>query len=173
VDGAPSGDTPGGDTPGGDTPGGDTPGGDTPGGDTPTGDSIHWVIGSANQTWSAATNGTYGAGYSATASGMTVAYYKGTSSSNPQPAYDDHIRVYMNSHLSIKVAGKTITAVELTCEPNSGTKSYCFDLSITGGGTATANKDALKITWSGNAASFEADAVNGQVRIKEIKVTYK
>ena len=154
-------------------PSGDTPGGDTPGGDTPDGNPITWVTNADNQTWAAATDATYGAGFSATSGGMTVSYFKGTSTSTPLAPNANHIRVYKNSHLSIKVAGKTITAVELTCEPNSGTTSYCFDLSITGGGTATADKTALKITWSGNAASFEADAVNGQVRIKEIKVTYK
>ena len=149
-----------------------TGGGDTPGGDTPSGNTITWVTNSENQTWAAATDPTYGAGFSATKDGMTVAYYKGSSTSNPVAPNANHIRVYKNSHLSIKVAGKTITGVELTTEPDSGTTSYCFDLSVTGGGTATADKAALKVTWSGSASSFEADTVNGQVRIKEIKVTF-
>ena len=149
--------------------GGDTPGGDTPG----EAGTITWVVNADNQSWAAASDGTYGAGFSATADGMTVAYYKGSSTSNPVAPNASHVRIYKNSHLSIKVAGKTITAVELNCEPNSGTTSYCFDLSVTGGGTATADKSALKIRWSGSAASFEADAVNGQVRINQIKVTYK
>ena len=71
------------------------------------------------------------------------------------------------------VTVRGINFLELSCEPNAGTTSYCFDLSVTGGGTATADKNALKIRWSGSAASFEADAVNGQVRINQIKVTYK
>ena len=154
---------------------GATSGGGTPGGDTPSGDgsSITWTVGSAQQTWTAGTSEQYGAGYSATSDGMTVAYFKSTSSSNPVAPYEDHIRIYKNSHLSIQVAGKKITGVELSCKPNSGSTSYCFDLSVAGGMTAKADKDALKVTWTGEADSFEADAVNGQVRITQIKVTYK
>ena len=153
--------------------GGDTPGGDTPGGDTPSGDVISWVVGSGNQTWVAATSSDYGAGFSATDGTMTVGYYKSSSTTAPVTPSADHIRVYKNSHLSIGVAGKRITGVELTCKPPSGTTSYCFDLAVAGGTTAKADRDALKVTWTGDVATFEADAPNGQVRITHIKVTYK
>ena len=155
---------------GGSGGGDDTPGG---GGDTPDGNPISWIVGSGNQTWSAATSSEYGSGFSASKDGMTVAYYKGnTSSTTPVAPSDNHIRVYKNHHLSISVVGKTITSVELSCL-EAGGGQYCVDLSVTGGGTATADKSNYKITWTGSAASFEADAVNGQVRITGIKVTYK
>ena len=153
--------------------GGDTPGGDTPGGDTPSGDVITWVVGSGNQTWTAATSSDYGAGFSATDGTMTVGYYKSSSTTAPVAPSSDHIRVYKNSHLSIGVAGKRIAGVELTCKPPSGTTSYCFDLAVADGSTAKADRDALKVTWTGDAATFEANAPNGQVRITHIKVTYK
>ena len=159
----------------GDTPGGGTNpgGGDNPGGDVPTGNSIEWTVGSDHQTWSAATDNTYGAGYSASANGMTVSYFKYNSTSNPVAASTDHIRVYKNSRLVIKVNGKTITGVTMTCKPKSGTSNYCWDMPVADGSTAKADTDALTVTWSGETATFEADATNGQVRITGLKVTFK
>ena len=153
----------------------DTPGGgDEPGGGgSDDGSAITWTVGAANQNWAATTSSEYGAGFSATAAGMTVGYFKGASTSTPVTASEDHIRVYKNGHLSISIPGKKITGVELSCKPNAGTTSYCFDLNVADGTTAVADKDALKITWTGNVTTFEADAVNGQVRITEIKVSYQ
>jgi len=144
-------------------------------GDTPGGDTITWAVGSGNQTWAAASHATYGSGFSATSGGMTVAYYKASSTTNPVTANADHIRVYKGSHLSISVAGRTITGVELTCMSNSNdaNKPYCYDLKVSDGSTATADKSALKVTWSGNIASFEADTPDGQIRVTQIKVTCK
>ncbi len=150
--------------------GGDTPGG---GGDTPSGDSIHWVTNSSNQTWTTTTDATYGAGYTATSGGMTVSYFKASSTSAPVAPNANHVRVYKNSHLSISVAGKRITGVTIKCAPNAGTSSYCWDLSVADGSTAVADKTALTVTWSGDAATFEATASNGQVRIEELTVTFK
>ena len=154
--------------------GGSTPGGEGGGGGEAT--TITWdTISASAQTWATATSPTYGTGFSATAQGMTVGYYKSTSTSNPvaPSSTSDHIRVYKYSHLSISVAGKRITGVELTCTPDAGSTSYCFDLSVDGASNAVADKSALKISWSGDVATFEANAVNGQVRIKQIKVTCK
>ena len=155
--------------------GGSGGGGSTPGGDTPAAGTITWSVGSGNQTWAAASHATYGSGFSATSDGMTVAYYKASSTTNPVTANADHIRVYKGSHLSISVAGRTITGVELTCMSNSNdaNKPYCYDLKVSDGSTATADKSALKVTWSGNIASFEADTPDGQIRVTQIKVTCK
>ena len=148
-------------------------GGGTPGGDTPSGSSIHWVTNSENQTWSSTTDGTYGVGFTATSGGMTVGYFKASSTTAPVTPNANHVRVYKNSHLSISVAGKRITGVLIKCAPNAGTSSYCWDLNVAGGSAAKADKTALTVTWSGDVATFEADASNGQVRIEELTVTFK
>lgn len=149
--------------------GGDTPGG---GGSTDDGSTITWEVGLSNQNWAVSNSAEYGAGFAATDGGMTVAYYKAASTTTPIIASDNHIRVYKGSHLSISVPGKTITGVELSCL-KAGSSVYCYDLTVAGGSTATADKDALKVSWSGSISSFEADSPNGQIRISEIKVTYK
>ena len=155
--------------------GGSGGGGSTPGGDTPAAGTITWTVGSGNQSWAAATHATYGSGFSATADGMTVAYYKASSTTPPVTANADHIRVYKGSHLSISVAGRTITGVELTCMSNSNdaNKPYCYDLKVSDGSTATADKSALKVSWSGSIAAFEADTPDGQIRVTKITVTCK
>ena len=164
INGATSGD-------GGSNPGG----GDNPGGgvNPPTGDSVTWTIGAANQTWTAATDPTYGAGFSATENGLTIGYYKHKSSSTAVAAQSDHIRIYKGSHLSIKMEGKTITGVVITCKPQSGTSKYCWDMPVADGSTAKADESNLTVTWTGSASSFEADATNGQIRATAIQVFYK
>lgn len=134
-----------------------------------TGETVTLALGSSKQNWGAAESKLYGSGFEATVDDLTIGYFKSSSTSNPVSPNADHIRVYKNSHLSISVADKDIIAVELTC---TGT-NYCSDMTVSDGSTAKADTKTLKISWSGNVSSFEADAVTSQVRIKEITVTYR
>ena len=148
-----------------------TPGGG--GGDTPTGSTVSFDTNASAQTWSAETDGTYGAGFSSTTQGVKVGYYKHTSTSAAVTPNDQHIRVYKNSVLSVTApTGKKIKEMVLKTEPKSGDREYCFDMAgLEGGASATANKEALTVTWSGSAEKIVLHANNGQVRIKSISLT--
>ena len=148
-----------------------TPGGG--GGDTPTGSSVSFDTNASAQTWSEETDGTYGAGFSSTTQGIKVGYYKHTSTSAAVTPNDQHIRVYKNSVLSVTApTGKKIKEMVLKTEPKSGDREYCFDMAgLEGGASATANKEALTVTWSGSAEKIVLHANNGQVRIKSISLT--
>ncbi|MBR1406139.1 MAG: BACON domain-containing protein [Bacteroidales bacterium] len=149
-----------------------TPGG---GGDTPTGSSVSFETNASAQTWSAETDGTYGAGFSSTTQGVKVGYYKHTSTSTAVAPNDKHIRVYKNSVLSVTApTGKKIKEMVLTTEPNAGTSKYCWDMAgLEGGASATANETALTVTWSGSAEKIVLQANNGQVRVKSISLTFE
>jgi len=149
--------------------------GDTPGGDTPSGSSVSFATNSEAQTWAAETDGTYGAGFSATAEGLKIGYYKHTSSSTLNAPNANHVRVYKNSALSISSAdGKKIKKIVIGCAPNAGTSSYCFDMTgLEGGANATADKDALTVTWTGSAAKVVLHANNGQVRMEKLTVEFE
>ena len=151
-------------------------GGGGGGGDTPSGgSSVSFSTNSGAQTWAADTDGTYGSGYATTTEGLKIAYYKHTSSSNPVEPNANHIRVYKNSALSIgSTDSRKIKKIVLGCAPNSGTTSYCFDMTgLEGGASATADKNALTVTWTGSAAKVVLHANNGQVRVEKITVDFE
>ena len=152
---------------------GGTPGGG--GGDTPGGSSVSFATNSDAQSWTAATDGTYGAGFATTAQGVKIEYYKHTSSSNPVAPNANHVRVYKNSALSIASAdGKKIKKIVIGCAPNSGTTSYCFDMAgLEGGASATCDKSALTVTWTGSASKVVLHANNGQIRMEKITVEFE
>ena len=145
------------------------------GGDTPAGSSLSFATNSDAQTWAAESDGTYGSGYSTTTQGLKIAYYKHTSSSNPVAPNANHIRVYKNSALSIgSTEGKKIKKIVLGCAPDAGTTSYCFDMAgLEGGASATADKAALIVTWTGSASKVVLHANNGQVRVEKITVEFE
>lgn len=150
---------------------GDQPGGD----DTPTGDGISFATNSDAQTWAAATDGTYGSGFGTTVQGVSVAYYKHTSTTNPVAPNANHIRVYKNSALVvIAPSGKTIKSIVLTTEPDSGSNSYCSDMAgLEGGASAVADKSALTVSWSGSASKVVLHATNTQIRVKNIAIEFE
>lgn len=152
----------------GDTGGGDTGGGEQ-GGD---GTSVSFNTNAGTQTWAAATDGTYGAGFSTTVQGLTIGYYKHTSTSNPVAPNDSHVRIYKNSVLSITApTGKTIKKIVIGTAPNSGSTSYCFDMvGLEGGANATADTSALTVTWTGSANKVVLHATGGQVRMEKLSV---
>ena len=145
------------------------------GGDTPAGSSVSFATNSDAQTWATETDGTYGSGYATTTQGLKIAYYKHTSSSNPVAPNANHIRVYKNSALSIGSAdGKKIKKIVLGCAPDAGTTSYCFDMTgLEGGASATADKAALTVSWTGSAAKVVLHANNGQVRVEKVTVEFE
>ncbi|MBQ6761776.1 MAG: hypothetical protein IJP49_03405 [Bacteroidales bacterium] len=148
-----------------------TPGG----GDTPGGSSVSFATNADTQSWAAETDGTYGTGFGTTAQGLKLGYYKHTSTSNPVAPNANHVRVYKNSVLSIASAeGKKIKKIVIGCAPNAGTTSYCFDMTgLEGGASATADKSALTVTWTGSASKVVLHANNGQVRMEKISVEFE
>ena len=145
------------------------------GGDTPSGSSVSFATNSEAQTWAADSDGTYGSGYGTTAQGLKIAYYKHTSTSNPVAPNANHVRVYKNSALTISsTEGKKIKKIVIGCAPDSGTTSYCFDMTgLEGGANATADKSAKTVTWSGSATKVVLHANNGQVRMEKITVEFE
>ena len=145
------------------------------GGDTPGGSSVSFATNADAQAWAADTDGTYGSGYATTAQGLKLAYYKHTSSSSPVAPNANHVRVYKNSVLSIgSTDGKKIKKIVLGCAPDAGTTSYCFDMTgLEGGASATADKSAKTVTWTGSAAKVVLHANNGQVRMEKITVEFE
>ncbi len=153
----------------------DGTGGGGGGGDTPGSSSVSFATNADAQAWAADTDGTYGSGYATTAQGLKIAYYKHTSSSNPVAPNANHVRVYKNSVLSIgSTDGKKIKKIVLGCAPDAGTTSYCFDMTgLEGGASATADKSAKTVTWTGSAAKVVLHANNGQVRMEKITVEFE
>ena len=152
--------------------GGGEQGGGEQGGD---GTSVSFNTNAGAQTWAAATDGTYGAGFSTTVQGLTIGYYKHTSTSNPVAPSDQHVRIYKNSVLSIAATGgKKIKKIVIGCAPNSGTTSYCFGMTgLEGVPNATEDKTALTVTWNGSANKVVLHAVNGQVRMEKLNVEFE
>ena len=162
-------------TSGGDDSGEGGEGGDE-GGDEPSGNSVSFATNSEAQTWAEASDGTYGSrGYATTTQGLSIAYYKHTSTSNPVAPNANHFRVYKNSALCISsTEGKKMKKIVFNCAPNSGSTSYCFDMTgLEGGADATCDKSALTVTWTGSATKVVLQTSNGQVRIEKITVEFE
>lgn len=143
------------------------------GGDDPVdpGSSVSFNLNSSAQTWSAASDGTYGDGFSATTQGVKTAYYKYNSSSEPVAPSADHIRIYKNSAFVVTAPeGKTISKIVITATA----ADKCVDMpEIGASSTASADTSAKTITWSGTAKNqVVLSAENGQVRAKSIAITF-
>ena len=145
------------------------------GGDTPSGSSVSFATNSSAQTWAEATDGTYGDGFATTTQGLKIGFYKHTSSSKLNAPNENHVRIYKNAVLCVEPAdGKKIKKIVIGCAPNAGTTSYCFDMAgLEGGASATCDKDALTVTWTGSAAKVVLHANNGQVRMEKLTVEFE
>ena len=145
------------------------------GGDTPSGSSVSFATNSSAQTWAEATDGTYGDGFATTAQGLKIGFYKHTSSNKPVAPNENHVRIYKNAALCVEPAdGKKIKKIVIGCAPNAGSSSYCFDMAgLEGGASATCDKEALTVTWTGSAAKVVLHANNGQVRMEKITVEFE
>ena len=116
-------------------------------------------------TWAAATDATYGAGFTTTVNGLNVAIYKSKSTTDLVTP-TDLIKVYKNAVLVIETQdGSNITNLAMTC---SGTK-YCKDMTGVGCNNATAS--GTSISWSGSNSKVVLQATEAQVRINQIVVT--
>lgn len=146
-----------------------TPGGG--GGDTPTGSSVSFDTNASAQTWSAETDGTYGAGFSSTTQGVKVGYYKHTGTSAAVEPKDDHVRYYKNCAIVITAPqGKTFKSIKLIAP----VAANCLGMNILeGGGTCNADTATLTMSWTGSASKVVFHAVNGQVRSKSITVEFE
>ena len=145
------------------------------GGETPGGGSVSFATNSGAQTWEAETDGTYGAGFSTTTQGLKLGYYKHTSTSTLNAPNANQVRIYKNSAFCVtSTEGKKIKKIVINCSANNGTTSYCFDMAgLEGGASATCDKTALTVTWTGSASKVVLHANNGQVRMEKITVEFE
>ncbi len=132
------------------------------------GEPLTVVIDDVKNSFSAETDGTYGAGFAATVEGVKIGYYKYNSTSNAVAA-TDLMKVYKNSALVLSSDTK-IASVVLYC-----TSNYCKDMTpVVGEGTAKADETALTITWTpaSPANTIAAAATNAQVRVNKMVITF-
>ena len=137
--------------------------------------SVYFGTNSTYLLWETATDATYGSGFSTTAYGLKIGYYKHTSTSNPVAPNANHVRIYKNSVFSIaSTEGKKIKKIVIHCAPDAGTASYCHDMSdLEGSANAVADKSALTVTWTGSANKVVLLSNNGQVRVEELTVEFE
>ena len=65
--------------------------------------------------------------------------------------------------------GKKIKKIVIGC-----LSDYCLDMAgLEGGASATADKTALTVTWTGSASKVVLQANNGQVRMEKITVEFE
>ena len=153
----------------------DGSGGSGGGGDTPSGSSVSFATNASAQSWAEETDGTYGKGFGATTQGLKIGFYKHTSTTTLVVPNANQVRIYKNSVLSIEsTEGKKIKKIVLNTAANSGTTSYCWDMTgLEGGANATADKSALTVTWNGSATKVVLHANNGQVRMEKMTVEFE
>ena len=153
----------------------DGTGGGGGGGDTPSGGSVSFATNSTAQSWAAETDGTYGAGFGAETQGLKLGFYKHKSTSTLNTPNSSQVRVYKNAVLCIaSTEGKKIKKIVINCAPDSGSTSYCFDMTgLEGGADAKCDKSALTVTWSGSAGKVVLQANNGQVRMEKLTVEFE
>ncbi|MBQ1886076.1 MAG: BACON domain-containing protein [Bacteroidales bacterium] len=153
--------------------------GDDPSGGDDTENTVVWNIGSDYQTWSAYTGDqAEGDGFTASDNDITVRYYKYRSTSTPVTAKADHIRIYVNSVLEVisNNQAKQIKKVVLETTGASNTSDMNVLAPAPGqdGSGATAKASGTTITWEGTPAMYwQAQAVNGQVRVKKLTVVFE
>ena len=128
-----------------------------------------------DQTWTSATHPTYGTGYSTTTQGLNIGYYKHMATSNPVSPNANHVRIYLNSVLSIaSTDGTKIKKIVIDCAPITGNTNYCYDMAgLEGGANAVADKEALTVTWNGSADKVVLLSNKGQVRMEKITVVFE
>ena len=142
----------------------------------PSGGTVAFATNSDAQTWSEATDGTYGKGFVTSNEGLEIGYYQHTCSTSSLVAPNaNHVRIYKNAVLSIaSTGGKRIKKIVIGCAPDAGTTSYCHDMTgLEGGASAVANKSALTITWTGSASKVVLQSNNAQVRMEKISVQFE
>lgn len=111
-------------------------------------------------TWAAANDATYGTGFTTTANGLTLSFFKAQSSVTPiDPTQSGEIRFYDKSVLIITGAEVTKVVVHASSKTN--------DMIIDG---TTCSFEGTTLTWEGSMNPFLATA-NGQSRITSFDVS--
>ena len=144
------------------------------GGDTPSGGTVSFDTNSGAETWTAETDGTYGAGFSATTQGVKVGYYKHKSTSNAVAPNVNEVRIYKNSALVITApSGKTLKKIVITTS-DTGSGQFCVDMTgLEGGANAKADVSSLSITWTGSASKVVLQADKAQVRMTKVTLEFE
>lgn len=147
------------------------------GGGTDTGGDTEYdvvVSVNSNQTWTAETDNTYGAGYTTTVSGLKIGYYKHTGTTAAVAPSSDHIRVYKNSVLVISSSDPTTVKKIKSVKLEATGSNYCSNLVVLTDNNSTATASGSNITWNSTSGvqTFVGHATNAQVRIKTISVEF-
>lgn len=123
-----------------------------------------------NNSWTAATDDTYGKGFEFTKDGVKYAYYKYESTSDPTAPQSDHIRIYKSSvFVIVPPTGQKIEKVVLNClSGKSANMTVLSDNTI-----AVSNVADNTVTWTGSVDKYAAQADVSQVRAKSITVVLK
>lgn len=123
-----------------------------------------------NNSWTAATDDTYGKGFEFTKDGVKYAYYKYKSTSDPTAPQSDHIRIYKSSvFVIVPPTGQKIEKVVLNClSGKSANMTVLSDNTI-----AVSNVADNTVTWTGSVDKYAAQADVSQVRAKSITVVLK
>lgn len=123
-----------------------------------------------NNSWTAATDDTYGKGFEFTKDGVKYAYYKYKSTSDPTAPQSDHIRIYKSSvFVIVPPTGQKVEKVVLNClSGKSANMTVLSDNTI-----AVSNVADNTVTWTGSVDKYAAQADVSQVRAKSITVVLK
>ena len=127
-----------------------------------------WVINDVKDIFTADTDATYKAGFKGSQDGITLGFYKNTSTTDAV-APTDLLKFY-KSHAMVIESEKTIKAVRFTC---SETK-YCVDITAVEPASTAFTKDAAALTLKAEAQAnkFIFLASVGQVRINKIEFDF-
>ena len=129
--------------------------------------TLTFVIDDIKGNFSAETDPTYKAGFSATVQGIKIGYYLHQSSSD-MVACTDLLKVYKNAVLCLTASGAKIKSVVMECSSTS----YCANMTtLVGGGTCKASSTTLTWTPEAPASYIVAQATEKQNRIKKMTVT--
>ena len=137
----------------------------------PEGTTITIKPSSAN-TWEDDTHSTYGAGLKTTIDGVTIAFYKNTSStavSRENQLKPDHIRIYKNYALILTLEnGQPFKSVAFKATAADYAKPFAV---VSGSGTVT--QSGTEVVWVGEHQNpFIATMDGSQIRAKEITIVY-
>ena len=137
----------------------------------PEGTTVTIKPSSAN-TWVDDTHSSYGSGLKTTIDGVTIAFYKNTSStpvSRDNQLKSDHIRIYKNYALIITLEnGQSFKSVAFKTTASEYSEPFAV---VSGNGTVT--KTGTNVTWVGEHANpFIATMDGSQIRAKEITIVY-
>ena len=136
--------------------------------DLPAGNQIKVATTATGMTWAADSHPTYGSGFSASANGLKVAYFKHKSTTEPIEAKSDHVRVYKSSALvlTLENGGKFKYISFVTTGGD-----HCNRYTVPSGEVTVSGND---VVWTGSADSpFVGEMTESQLRIKEITVVYE